>query len=381
LPSSSGFASKFGTADGPETTHATSIVANAKLTWTSSEKGQVNGGGLDDYFEIDVVPLHIFVDLGLALGDNALYFLDEVAGHRMNAGQGSHGETGSSPQGPQSDKVGPKSSLVILVHHFHLQFRLPKPWQRLKIAVNLSMIRLQIRCPPPAEQAPRSGAIILDLHDLNISNGTSSEKISAAGMISAVQKSPPQQPLFTAECERLVVATSLHGQEMASIVLSIGSLCSEDEFASDSDRCDGSTSPASTSVHPLPLQIHVSRSASTTRSTSSKTSVLCTIAVTMDSPSAHADLPKPLLEGLQLWANDVSKFDVSPLVGQTSSGVARDTNMKRDSRITSLVKSLFFAKFTHNGSGNYESSISGPHSKARIETVISITLSEGEAIR
>jgi autophagy-related protein 2 len=244
------------------------------------------------------------------------------------------------------------------------------------------MIRFQFRCPPPS-QTPRSGAVILDLHDVKASVGGSLEKRPAADLHSSspplaspASDFPRKNAPLTAECRRLVIATSLLGQEMANIVLSLGSL-SEDEDTAYPIPCDttSSSSVSTSSAHFFPLQILINRSAPPTRPSSSS-SVVGTITVTIDSPSAHVDLPKSLLEGLQLWADDVSQ-----LAEQTFSTIAWDIETKGESRFTSLMRSLFFAKSRCYGGKNGENGIGGTHPKARVETVLSIALSEGMATR
>jgi autophagy-related protein 2 len=98
--------------------------------------------------------------------------------------------------------------------------------------------------------------------------------------------------------------------------------------------------------------------------------------VAIDSPSAHGDLPKSQLEGLQLWADEVSQLDALPFVERGYGGVTRD---KDTSRFTSLIRSLFFAK--SNGRSNDESGVDSTYLQARIETLINISLSEGLDMR
>ena len=61
-------------------THLPAIAVDGKFTFGSWAEEQGTGFGLDDGLEIDVIPLHIFVDLGLVLSDGALSFVDEVIG-------------------------------------------------------------------------------------------------------------------------------------------------------------------------------------------------------------------------------------------------------------------------------------------------------------
>lgn len=70
---------------GPQHTHVPAITLDARFILSSSKKGQSNGRGVDEHVEVDMAPLHFFVDLGLALGgDNVLAFLDDVVSSRKN---------------------------------------------------------------------------------------------------------------------------------------------------------------------------------------------------------------------------------------------------------------------------------------------------------
>jgi autophagy-related protein 2 len=84
LPSPSSIASNI-EPRGPHTIHGPAVTINASFVLASSAKGQSSGRKLDDHVEIDVVPLHIFLDLGLTLGnDHALVFLDDVISGRTS---------------------------------------------------------------------------------------------------------------------------------------------------------------------------------------------------------------------------------------------------------------------------------------------------------
>ena len=81
--------SNSGRGPGTQATHAPAIAVNARFSFASSEKGRASGPGLDDHVEVDVVPFHIFVDLGLALGSHhALAFVNEAINNRANVAEG-----------------------------------------------------------------------------------------------------------------------------------------------------------------------------------------------------------------------------------------------------------------------------------------------------
>ena len=69
-----------------ESTLAPALSVKGRFILVSSENGQVGGLEPEDPIEVDVIPLHIFADLGLALGSNlTLAFLDEVFGSQSGA--------------------------------------------------------------------------------------------------------------------------------------------------------------------------------------------------------------------------------------------------------------------------------------------------------
>jgi len=249
------------------------------------------------------------------------------------------------------------------------------------------MIRLQVRCPPPPSRAPRSGAVILDLHGISLYNGARSEQKLATRFANVASSSSPPASraqdlsrsvaLLTADYQRVVFATSLLEEDVASVILSFGSLSSLDETIPDSSRFGSSpSSPVSKSTATaLPLRLLVSRTESTTKPSSSGLPASGTIVVTMDVPSVHADMSKSLLDGLQLWADDVSQ-----LVDRTFGGTGDTDTEKAESRNPSLIGSRFFAKSRRYGSKSSEESsvgFSGPHADVPSETVIKIALSEG----
>jgi autophagy-related protein 2 len=432
---------------GMQSTNAPAITVTARFAFASSEKGQ-NGPELDDHVEVDVVPLHIFVDLGLALGSNhVLTFLDGVIGSQAEAAKGSHNDDEDSdrddpvvantlpatprersrkereterqrlerlvledldldldyrdnvpannfrPGGILSASRGQRPQVGLDSYYCYkliicLQPQKSKPQRRPKITMNLRMIRLQVRCPPPPSRVPRSGAIILDMHGIRLSNETVLEAKPAIRFVDS-PSSPPEShtqefsdrdTLLTAQCQRLVIAGSLLDSEIASIVLSLGSLSSVDEAVPDSSRFGtGISSPVKMStVDPLPLRIHVSQTKPASKP-SLRLRTSNAVVVTIDLPSLHADLSKSLLDGVQLWADDVSQ-----LMERTFGGVGEDADTERaESRDPSLIGSRFFVKPRRHGSKSSDegsTSFNGAHVEAPKETVIKIALSEGSGI-
>lgn len=242
----------------------------------------------------------------------------------------------------------------------------------MRVTVHLEMIRLQARCPPPRLRPPRSGAFIVDLHGIRLHSGSVPERKPAARFSNpSVLSSPPhpqelsgRTPLLTADCQRLVIAVSLVREEHASTIVSLGPLSNE---IADTARFDAGASPGMVHATPLPIRISVGRSEAP--------SAISTVAVTADVPSVHVNLSKSLLDGLQLWADDVSQ-----LVEATFGGSSGDTDTERaDSRNPSLIGSRFFAKSKGHGSkSSVESSSLNP--ETRSETVVKTMLSEGSRV-
>jgi autophagy-related protein 2 len=105
MPSSpSGIASNIAPGS-PQTMHGPAVTINATFSLASSEKGQAGGRKPDDHVEIGVIPLHIFLDLGLALGsDHVLTFLDHAISSRTSATDSSCGDNEECDRGEKEEE-------------------------------------------------------------------------------------------------------------------------------------------------------------------------------------------------------------------------------------------------------------------------------------
>lgn len=262
-----------------------------------------------------------------------------------------------------------------------LQSRRSKANLGLNIVANLNMIRLEVRCPPSPQHASRSGAAVLDLHGMKLFAGMQLERKPmtrftnvdppSSSPVFDTQESLGRHPLLAVECQRLVIAMSPLGQQRANIIMSLGLLSTAGEVIQDIGAVGASASaPVTlpvTSSSP-PLRIRISRSELANPNT---------IAVTIDISSVHADISKPLLDGLQLWADDITQ-----LVERTLNAPTGDTDTeKAESRNPSLIGSRFFAKTRRYGSkSSEESSVGGSvadRTEVGNEIVVKIGLSEG----
>lgn len=239
------------------------------------------------------------------------------------------------------------------------------------MTLNLEMLRLQIRCSPPRGHAPRSGAFVVDLHTIALKSGGGSERKGGARFSDhGIASSPPprsrqavsRKRLLSIDVQRLLLAVSLVSGDRASAILSLGPLAAKNEGL---DAFGMGTSPRMPSLlAPLPARVEIGRSEGP--------SIISTVAVTVDIPSVHVDLSKPLLDGLQLWADDISQL-VEMKFGESTS----DTDTERaDSKSPSLIGSRFFAKNKRQGSkSSVESSTLG--TKASSETIVKVVILEG----
>lgn len=243
--------------------------------------------------------------------------------------------------------------------------------QRVDVTVGFPMIRMEIRCPPPPSYSPRSGALIMDIHGLTLSTHSPQSSHKSGARFTGIDAtvSPPSPlhksnstSLLTAELRRLLIASSLAGESNASAFMSLGPLSVAAEGSGggrSGDRGSGLNAPpasiALTQTHNLAIN-------------PSKALVLA-----IEIPSLHIDLSKPLLDGVQLWADDIQQ-----LVERTVSKSADSETSSRQG--PSLIGSRFFVPAKHRASSSsLESNGIGLQGNEPLsnETIIKATISEG----
>lgn len=230
------------------------------------------------------------------------------------------------------------------------------------------MIRLQVSCPPPPGASPRSGAIIVDLHDVQLGDGAPRKKLAArfASDPVAPANAVDGSALATIQLGRLLVASSPVGERLATAILSLGPLGSAADFADDVPG-HAEFGPAMSQSSPLNPRITVTQSKSRTHHADPFASAANVLALTIDIPSIHADVSKKMADALQYWADDVAQ-----LLERTF-GPGSDSDTERaDSRDASLIGSRYFAK-SSSGSG---SAVSTSHQRSG-ETVVKVAITEG----
>ena len=240
------------------------------------------------------------------------------------------------------------------------------------------MIRVEIRCPqPPRCSTSRSGALVLDLHDIQLSPGGSSgvgsalkarfSDLDVSRVASHLPSSRAHRDLFLLDVGRIVVAHSLVGEGKAYLLVSLGPLSPLPilpNVATPRFGGMGSTlGDQGLSSSAISISVHKTVSKSQKQRPG-------TLVITTDTPSVYVNLNKPLLDGLQYWVDDVSQ-----LAERTFGEKSKDSISERGlSRNSSLLGSHYFAQ----SSGGSESELSPkPVGESVSETVIKLSVAEG----
>ncbi|KAH7913725.1 hypothetical protein BJ138DRAFT_1124124 [Hygrophoropsis aurantiaca] len=371
--------------------------------------------------DVQFTPLHFFVDLGMIMEGGLLPFVEEImsstttnnAAHQSHRGvDGTDLDSGEDNVSESSEEDGDNDAprkfrhmtvqernkqkerirlekLVLDDLNLSLDYRTAgapstknagrKTGRKAKrklssdqqsaTALFLPMIRIEIRSPPPPLRTPRSGSLVLDLHNIHVSNKPF-EKAKPVLRFSDASSSTPRprdgsadNELLNAQCQNIALAYSSYDSTKATVFLTFGPLPIGGEAAS---------ALLSTEHHQssLPLCFTVTQSSVQTpdRSNTTKTAVIVV------DPLLNAVLPKFIFDGLQQWADDVSQAIERSLnkVGETET----DRALSRD---PSLIGSRFFAKSRRVGSRNSdESGLCTPtgHSRPQSETVVKLTVTE-----
>ncbi|RDX56759.1 hypothetical protein OH76DRAFT_1395891 [Lentinus brumalis] len=384
---------------------------------------------------VSLAPLHIFVDTGTILGrkwdggkSEVLQFLDEVTAGRGGDKAGAMDEADpdeyshdnnldeeyrpSTPRGPalqgfpdrDTDQERERRRLEQLVledldlgydyrgqgqsnvpptptSRRSVRKRRPQP-KGPAISVILPALRVEIRTPPPADRSPRAGAVVFDIHDLRLTPGASPEQeVTPTARFGTAEELygtdiPNQRPagqdnvLLGAAWKRIVLAYSIVGESKARSILSIGSLSHRE---SDLNPHFGFGTPparesASQSLRPQ-LIVRKTPTAPDPQVTSTTVSI--------DLPSVHVELSKPLLDGLQLWADDLTQLAESAFAEPAES----DAGTQRAGSDSSLIGSRYFARASTVGSGtesggpSLANTIRG-RQDARSETAVKVAVTE-----
>jgi len=247
------------------------------------------------------------------------------------------------------------------------------------LSVKIPVIRVEARCPqPPRFPDGRSGALVLDLHNIHLSPGGLSGDGSPARARFADLDAPRDASYFSSrraphsllllDVGRIVVAHSPASEGRAYLLVSLGSLSPVPISPGVVTPHFGRTSPTLGDQDLSSSAVSVSVSKTTSKSPRQQKPGI--LVVTMGVQSVYVNLNKPLLDGLQYWVDDVSQ-----LVERVLGDKLRDSTSERGlSRNSSLLGSHFFAQSSGGSEAELSPKAAGEGSS---ETVVKLLVSEG----
>ncbi|KAF9246321.1 hypothetical protein BU15DRAFT_70422 [Melanogaster broomeanus] len=371
--------------------------------------------------DINIAPLHLFLDLGMILNGNVLmHFVDDITSATMFGRRNEAKETdvASTRQDEDLAELSEEDEEDLRTRHMsgrarekeEERKRLEKliledldlgmnyrtkgttsskpsrgqPTARkrktraltepsLSVTLSCSMMRVEARCP--SSHGPlRSGCLLLDLCSLTISNNPTPSKPSLR--FSETMKPTPSQArdsvsnaILSAQLQEILIGYSSVGENLAHAFLMLGSLPVNEGSPNASALL--STEPVSDT---LPLSLVLGRSilAKAAQSThSSRSSLIVNV------PLVNVVLDKVIFDGLQYWADDMAQLIERSLAPQD---IATDALPSRNS---SLIGSRFFARSRRSGTRSTdESTIETSPSQVKSssgETVIKLSVTEGKS--
>jgi autophagy-related protein 2 len=244
----------------------------------------------------------------------------------------------------------------------------------ISIKVMLPMLRIQIRSPPPPSKVPRSGAIVIDLHNIEarINPSGSSQARRAHFTVpepaheSSQASAQDSDDLVVICSSRILVSYSSYQQRHATGIVSLG----PGSFVSTEE----------TPAHPLfehedlPLRQLLRINLKQPKVGATRQQTRRTV-VTVYLPSITATLAKPLVDGLQFFADDVSQ-----LAARLMGGALPQTPQQVDSYEQSLIGSRFFARYGSRSASISDIDPSSISENLRSETVMKLDISQGERV-
>ncbi|TBU50794.1 hypothetical protein BD309DRAFT_907025 [Dichomitus squalens] len=394
-------------------------------------------GRADAELQVTLAPLHIFLDMGLILAprehgkSEVLQFVDELTAspRTVDAEEvvSPDPEEGvfeddyveeyrpSTPRGPRSqqDREAERErerrrleQLVLedldLGYDYQGQAGVPptptsrrsgQPQKRKRskpegpaISVILPALRVEIRTPPPPDRSPRAGALVVDIHDLRLCPGAAVQQDVAptarfgtaedlyGNDTSSQRRRARDNVVLGASWKRIVVACSVVGESKARAILSLGSLAYRE---GDQAPQFGVGTPPTRESGARSLRPEVVVSQTTAVSQQDGHQSVNKTAVSVDLPSIHVELSKPLIDSLQLWADDLTQLAEAAFAGRPGP----DTGTQRGSGDSSLIGSRYFARASTVGSSTESGSASLANTirakpEQRSETAVKLAITE-----
>jgi autophagy-related protein 2 len=190
--------------------------------------------------------------------------------------------------------------------------------------LKLAAIRVEARTPSPSSFTQRSGAIVLDIHSINITNTPApSQGLRFAEVVDSPSSANGKQEKLLAmvSVQRVCLGYSPNSSSKAAVFTSLGALASE--------RYDHDSQLLSTNVE---IRSGVKSSAAIIRI-----------------PGVFVDLNKETLDGLQFWADDAQQ-----LVERALSHSRSHSNSAYHSRSGSMIGSRYFTQSQSGGDSTAE---------------------------
>jgi autophagy-related protein 2 len=216
--------------------------------------------------------------------------------------------------------------------------------------VTLSMIRVQLRCSSAEGYESRSGAVVLDAHNLELTSGHPT--MHELGDLPSSASTTAWHLHWT----RMLISHAPSGFRRASGVIMTGTVPASLESA-------GHDSPTASPHASVSERAMIVGRQSRTQTSSVKT------AITVMLPALQVVLAKPAVNGLQFWTDDVSQL-MARLQATDPSQLAATSS----SRGPSMIGSRFFARY---GSRNGSVSSTPSADTSRSETVMRLEIKQG----
>jgi autophagy-related protein 2 len=238
------------------------------------------------------------------------------------------------------------------------------------------MLRAQVRCPPPPDKSTRSGAMIIDFHGLEMTMGSPRpvqprhahfasdvhDDTHVAGQQSNEDDYDPDE-LVVIRLSRILVSQSIVAQRKATGVLSFDAVLPD---------VTGENEPVPSVGFGDRAVVRRMRIAIRHPTTTMTRQPMKKTAITVQLPSISAVLSKPLIDGLQFFADDSSQL-AARLLGTVGPRVTQSS----DGRDPSLIGSRFFARYGSRSASISFTDTSPNAGDSKSETVVKLDIAQG----
>ncbi|KAF8317481.1 hypothetical protein DL93DRAFT_2165719 [Clavulina sp. PMI_390] len=353
--------------------------------------------------EVSLLPLHFFVDLNV-VSSFLIPFLDDLT-PAVSFDEDSDEEDGSigSIESEEDEFTNNQADAAIMETPRPRKLELeadnsPGPSRvaqqpsspPAQFVINCSVVRLEVRTPPSFSKGypipSRSGTVLVDLYGLVVRSAPPPEPSESSGRRTAFaidgghplpsarsSKHNPGVLLAQAEWSHILIAFAAVGEAKATTHVSITSLASLDPLGGANDDAD----PLE-----IPLLPRLTVRKSITESAASATSPAKTVSkiyVDCALPQIRISMAKAPLDGLQLWADDLSQW------ANRLATAAMSPSPYGDELGDELIGSRFFARraakslassTTASSSGRTRSSAPPKDETHSSETIVSISITE-----